>query len=161
ESFAHGVIPVAMEKIANIGQAEVLVELGIPAARDVEIEAIAGVIEPVDVQAAAARPDLIGHGFQRGQVCFRTAVPTLLHPARPPAESSSRRPRAWGLAESLVAGGDEGNQNAPFDLALCKWLMVTSSVIVARGFGSPIYFLSLCYRKSIASLPGNAGIMAK
>src|SRR5215471_15428202 len=150
-----------MEKIANIGQAEVLVELGIPAARDVEIEAIAGVIEHVDVQAAAARPDLLGHGFQRGQVCFRTAVPTLLHPARPPAESSSRRPRAWGLAESLVAGGDEGNQNAPFDLAPLQMADGHFFCHSCSRIWVSDLFLSLCYRKSIASLPGNAGIMAK
>src|SRR5262249_47522570 len=60
EALDHRKITLAVDMVADIGKAELLVELGIAATGDVEVQAVAGFVENLDVKRAAAGPHLVG-----------------------------------------------------------------------------------------------------
>src|SRR5205823_2379242 len=69
ETLQHGVVAAALELEAELAQAPLLVELGIPAARHVEAEAVAGFFEDLQLEAAArAAPYFLRDAAQPGHV---------------------------------------------------------------------------------------------
>jgi hypothetical protein len=110
-------VPIAVEKIANIGKAEFLVELSIPAARDVEIKTIPCLFEHVDVQAAATSPDILGHCSQGREIGSEHFGPSFAVVRRELPNRRFYKLARDGVPELLATGGDERDQNAPFDLA--------------------------------------------
>src|SRR5580692_4752560 len=75
EAVDHGMVAVAMDEIAQIGKAEVLVELGITAARDIEVEPVVAGRDHVDIETAAAGPDFFRDIFERTQVTTKSFGP--------------------------------------------------------------------------------------
>ena len=134
ESLDHRVVAVAMDEMAQFGETELLVEFGVATARHVEIEPIVARRDDLDIEAAASRPDLLGHRLECGQ-----AVPMRPRPsARRPRWRDGgwwRRPaRAFAASPNFSrAASMNGISTRPSILRRCRWLISTSSVLSGIG----------------------------
>src|SRR5690349_4266733 len=77
ETRHHRKVAIAVHAKAEIGEAHLLVELGVTAARHVEIQMLLGLVEDLNLEAAAARPDLLRDFSQR-----RDRLPIAFRPPR-------------------------------------------------------------------------------
>src|SRR6185312_17060511 len=117
EARDHGKVPIAVHAKAESGQAKLVIELGVAAARDIEIEMMSGFRKDLDIQAAAAGPDLLRHLSQR-----RGRLPVAFRPPRAIfggelANGDVDHFARGLLAEFFAQRLDERNQHAAFDLA--------------------------------------------
>src|SRR5262249_790146 len=127
EACEHSMVTAALNAKSEIGEAKLLVELGISAARDVEIEMIFGLVEHLDIHSAATRPNLLRDGPQRRRRLSKCRSPSRAVLGREPAYGRVDDILHRVLYEPLAQHVKERDQNPPLDLAT---LQVTDSNLI-------------------------------
>jgi len=117
EAGDHCMISIAVDEVAHIRQPKVLKKFGVSAARDVEVQMTVRLINDINVEAAAASPQIFGNYSQRRQavaVCFGPFSAVI---DGEPTDGSCHEFASAGLAESVAACLNEGYEYARLDLA--------------------------------------------